>query len=118
VIDEESISTDGGRDESDEKSALRRELAVTVEVLVERTGKLSVLEEQIHQVKYQMESLVGAEVMLRGDAGVIVTRDAFRQTLKKKLDVLLRKRVEAKSEVERARDRRASIEEEIEELSK
>ena len=109
---------DNGEDQGGDaaRDQLMRELEVTEEELLLREKKLALLDEELSQYRYRLEAL-GQEASIRnGDALSITAREGLRAQLEEKIHMRNRSRVEIAGDVERARERKESIELELREL--
>ena len=107
---EEGERGDAARDQ------LMRELEATEEELILREKKLALLDDEILQYRYRLEALGQEASVLIGDALSITAREALRAQLEEKIHMRSRSRVEVEGDVERARERKESIELELREL--
>jgi len=90
-------------------------LSRVVAELRQREQRLAALEERIRLVEFELAGAGMERRLIRGDAAGMAGAEAFRRSRRRQLEDLRRERAEAAADVERARERRATVEAELRE---
>lgn len=101
-------------DGAEERDQLERELAQVVRELERREALLQGLERSRAEHQAGLQELSVERLIRVGDAGVLQQASARRQALTRQIGELDGKIKEARSEVQRARERKQEIEAEME----